>query len=183
VASEFSPDDSDAILIGLGANLPSRYGDPVATLKVALGLVQGAGVTVVGRSRVYESAPVPAAAQPWFVNGVARLESSLTAGDLLHLLHRVEARLGRVRAATNAPRCVDLDLLSYRGRVNKLWPILPHPRLAERAFVLLPLSDVAPGWRHPETGRTPAEMLNSVDPAQITRLLEPAKPDPDARQS
>lgn len=141
------------ILIGLGANLDSpRHGPPAATLEAALAALAAAGVTVAARSRWWRSAPVPVSDQPWFVNGVARLETPLGPADLLALLHRVEAEFGRVRSIPNAPRVLDLDLLDYDGLVRGAAPILPHPRLAERAFVLLPLQDVAPGWRHPVSG-------------------------------
>jgi 2-amino-4-hydroxy-6-hydroxymethyldihydropteridine diphosphokinase len=85
---------------------------------------------------------------------VAAVSTGLDAAALLALLHRVETRFGRTRRARNEPRTLDLDLLDYDGLVRSEAPILPHPRLAERAFVLLPLRDVAPAWRHPVSGRT-----------------------------
>jgi len=144
------------ILIALGANLPSdRYGPPRATLSTALAMLDSPDITVVERSSWYESAPVPASDQPWFVNAVARLESQCAPGVLLRHLHDVEAALGRVRGDTpNAPRAADLDLLDYNGWVTESgdWPQLPHPRLRERAFVVLPLAELVPDWRHPVTG-------------------------------
>lgn len=141
------------ILIGLGANLDSpRHGPPVATLETALAALAAEGATVAARSGWWRSAPVPVSGQPWFVNGVARLETALGPVDLLALLHRIEAEFGRVRSVPNAPRVLDLDLLDYDGRVRDEAPVLPHPRMHERAFVLLPLQDVAPGWRHPVSG-------------------------------
>lgn len=93
--------------------------------------------------------------------------------DLLQALHDVEAEYGRIRGARNASRTLDLDLLAYRdlvidepGGVN-----LPHPRLAERAFVLQPLAELAPCWRHPVTGLTPAEMLAGLPPGQLVERL------------
>ncbi len=162
-------------LIGLGANLPSvAYGPPRDTLEVALRILEASGVTVLARSPWYESAPVPAAAdQPNYVNGVARLSSGLDPAQLLALLHRVEGELGRVRGEVNAARPADLDLLDVDGRVSQpgAVPILPHPRLHLRAFVLLPLADVAPGWRHPVTGQGLAELLVALAPDQLCRPL------------
>lgn len=146
------------ILIALGANLPSeRFGPPRATLTAALAMLDGPEIRVTERSSWYESAPVPASDQPWFVNAVARLDSQCAPAVLLRHLHDVEAALGRVRGDTpNLPRAADLDLLDYNGWVTGPddWPQLPHPRLHTRAFVVLPLAEVAPDWHHPVTGQS-----------------------------
>ena len=152
------------ILLGLGANLPSDVGPPVATLAAALDALGAEGVRLVRRSRWYRSPPVPPSAQPSYANGVALVETTRQPADLLALLHRIEARFGRVRGEANAARSLDLDLLDYEGRVSIAGetPVLPHPRLHERAFVLLPLRDVAPDWRHPRLGRTIADLLTAI---------------------
>jgi len=133
-----------------------------------------AGVAVVARSRWYRSAPVPASPQPWFVNGVAAVATGLGPVPLLALMHRIEARFGRVRAAANAARTLDLDLLDYDGMVRGAGeaPILPHPRLHERAFVLLPLAELAPDWRHPVTGAAIAGLIAALPADQPTRPLD-----------
>lgn len=161
------------ILIGLGANLPSAAGAPRATLEAALAELAAAGVAVERRSPWYRSAPVPAAAdhQPWYVNGVAAVATSLGPVELLALLHRIEARFGRVRRRRNEARALDLDLLDYDGLTRQEAPVLPHPRLHERAFVLLPLQDVAPGWRHPVSGKTVAELISSLPGGQHAERL------------
>jgi len=99
------------ILIGLGANLPSAAGAPRATLEAALAALARDGVRLAARSRWYRSAPLPRSSQPDFVNGVAAVETRLAPRDLLALLHRIEARLGRARGEPNAARTIDLDLL------------------------------------------------------------------------
>ena len=154
------------ILIGLGANLPGAAGAPAATLAAALAALEGEGVHVVARSRWYRSAPVPASAQPDYVNGVAIVETALDPEALLALLHRIEARFGRVRRTPNAARTLDLDLLAYHDRVSDGadGPILPHPRLHERAFVLRPLAEIAPLWRHPRLGQTAASLAKNLPP-------------------
>lgn len=170
------------ILIGLGANLPSQAGPPAATLAAAIDHLADAGIVTLQRSRWFVSAPLPASDQPWFVNGVIAVATALEPAALLAELHRVEAAFGRVRgapnAAPNAARSLDLDLLAYGDRVA-VPPagaagglVLPHPRLAERAFVLLPLAEVAPSWHHPVTGRTLAELIGALDGTQIARPLE-----------
>jgi 2-amino-4-hydroxy-6-hydroxymethyldihydropteridine diphosphokinase len=163
------------ILIGLGANLLSaEFGAPPASLEAALGMLQQSGVAVTRRSRWYRTAPVPASDQPWFVNGVAAVETALDPAALLALLQAIETRFGRVRRERNAARVLDLDLLDYEGRVSKPGappPTLPHPRLAERAFVLRPLAEVAPGWRHPATGAAIDELLLRLPPGQAAEPI------------
>jgi 2-amino-4-hydroxy-6-hydroxymethyldihydropteridine diphosphokinase len=163
------------ILIALGANLSSsRHGTPQETCEAALAALQANGVRIVRRSRWYRSAPVPPSGQPPFVNGVAEVATDLPPGDLLSLLHRIEAELGRVRRERNEARVLDLDLLAYGGRISAPGevPELPHPRLADRAFVVLPLADVAPAWRHPVSGLSPAEMAARLPPGQVAEPLE-----------
>ncbi|MDX1710071.1 MAG: 2-amino-4-hydroxy-6-hydroxymethyldihydropteridine diphosphokinase [Rhodovibrionaceae bacterium] len=164
------------VLIGLGANLPHpEYGDARSTLEAALAVLEERGIRVAARSRWFRSAPVPPSDQPWFINGVAALETDLGPVDLLAQLHDIENAFGRVRREPNAPRRVDLDLLDYDGRVReggegdsrRAGPTLPHPRMAERAFVLLPLADVAPGWRHPVTGRPLEKLIEDLPGDQI----------------
>ena len=119
-------------------------------------------IKVQGVSPFYKSAPVPASDQPWFVNAVAEIETPLTPGELLEILHAVEEEMGRVRRIKNQARIIDLDLLDYNGRVlagGSGGLALPHPRMHLRHFVLQPLYDLAPGWRHPVSGQTAAELL------------------------
>ncbi len=163
------------ILIALGANLDHpRYGPPRETLEAALEALQQSGVAILGRSRWFRSAPTPPSEQPWFVNAVASAETSLSPADLLAKLHEIEAGFGRVRHRANEARVLDLDLLAYHDRESAPGesPILPHPRLAERAFVVLPLAEVAPDWRHPVSGLSAAEMANRLDPAETAEPLD-----------
>ena len=163
------------IVIGLGANLPSpRFGGPQDACEAALGALRAAGVTVLGRSRWYRSAPVPASDQPWFVNGVAEVETELSAADLLVLLHGIEQEMGRERRARDEARVIDLDLLIFGETVSgpDESPVLPHPRLAERAFVVRPLAELAPDWRHPGTGQSLAGMVRALPADQRAEPIE-----------
>jgi len=170
----------EMILIGIGSNLPSDYGPARETCAAALDILQQQEpITIVARSRWYRSSPVPMSDQPWFVNGVIAVESELDPVALLAALHRIEAVFGRpsqeARIATpNAPRTLDLDLLAYHDviRDGPEPPILPHPRLAERAFVLLPMREIAPDWRHPVDGRALADLIEALSGEGIVQPID-----------
>lgn len=163
------------ILLGLGGNLPhAKLGPPQNTLAVALEILTARGARTVRRSRWYRTAPMPDLGQPWYTNAVAELETTLDPSRLLALLLAVEAELGRVRAARNASRTLDLDLLAYHDHIqsDEATPPrleVPHPRLQERAFVLLPLAEIAPGWRHPVYGTTVPELIAALPPVQVAQ--------------
>ena len=156
------------ILIALGANLDHpRFGPPQATCEAALAALSARGISVLACSAWFRTEPVPVSDQPWFVNGVASVATSLDPAGLLSVLHEIEAEFGRVRQVRNEARLLDLDLLAYDERVSKPReaPDLPHPRMAERAFVLYPLEDLAPDWLHPVLGKT-ARALKAALPPQ-----------------
>ena len=160
------------ILIGLGANLPSQFGTPQQTLEEALRQLVEKGVTVIRCSRFWRTRPVPVSDQPWFVNAVALVESDLPAEPLLALLHDIERDFGRVRSVVNAPRVLDLDLLAYGTTVLDApgGARIPHPRMVDRAFVLLPLQDVAPDWVHPETGESLVGLIARLPADQVAEV-------------
>lgn len=163
------------ILIGLGANLPSaRHGEPKATLAAALAALEAEGVATLARSRWYRTAPMPPSDQPWFVNAVAAVATRRRPAELLALLHEIEARFGRRRdQQRNEARPIDLDLLAYDDAVvEEGGLVLPHPRLHERAFVLLPLAEVAPSWRHPRLARTVEALIADLPADQVATPME-----------
>jgi 2-amino-4-hydroxy-6-hydroxymethyldihydropteridine diphosphokinase len=159
------------ILVALGANLPSGAGSPDATLAAALASLDKRQVEIRAVSPFYVTPAWPDPADPPFINAVAEVGTRLQPVALMKLLHEVETDFGRKRSAPNAPRTLDIDLIDYEGRIEEGPPQLPHPRLAKRSFVLVPLCDIAPGWRHPVTGQTARELLTALgDVGEVRRL-------------
>ena len=161
------------ILIGIGANLPGPHGEaPLVMARAAVTALAGlAGLRLAAVSGFWESAPVPASGQPRYVNAVARLEGLAEPAALLARLHAIEAAAGRRRTQANAARPLDLDILDIDGMVRAgPDPVLPHPRMALRAFVLRPLAEVAPSWHHPLTGQAIGELLATVAAQDAARL-------------
>ncbi|MEP3112330.1 2-amino-4-hydroxy-6-hydroxymethyldihydropteridine diphosphokinase [Nisaea sp.] len=166
------------IYLGVGANLPNaQFSSPRETLEAAVADLCKRGVVPVAVSGWYESAPVPVSDQPWYVNAVYRVETEFDAVTLLANLHAIEAEYGRVRGEVNAARVIDLDLLDCRGEVRDGSDglVLPHSRMHERAFVLYPLRDLAPGWRHPVSGASIDRLIEALDPGQTIRLVGSVK--------
>lgn len=157
------------ILLALGTNLGDRW----ANLRRAVRAL--ARLMVVERvSPVYETAPWGIADQPEFLNLCLSATTTLAPEPLLAALKGLEARLGRRPGRRWGPRLIDMDLLFYDDLIWQGGGLsLPHPRLAERAFVLAPLADIAPGFRHPQSGLTVAEMAAAVDMTAVRQLAEP----------
>ena len=166
------------ILIGIGSNLAATgFISPEDTARAALVRLPAIGVSIVRCSRWYLSEPVPLSDQPWYVNAVARVETRLGPAALLRALLSLEARFGRRRGEANAARTLDLDLLDYDGRQSAgAWLVLPHPRLHERRFVLAPLAEIAPQWRHPRLAMTARQLLRRLPPGQPIRAIGEREP-------
>ena len=161
------------ILVSLGANLPAPDGTPAAgaCLAAAAALDGIAGIRLLALSQLYETEPIPPSDQPPFINAVALLAGKIDPVALLNALQRIEAAFGRRRTVLNAARTLDLDIVAMDDLVrNAPDPVLPHPRMHERAFVLTPLLDVAPDWRHPITGRSARDLLAALPGQRVFAL-------------
>lgn len=178
--------------IALGANLPSSEGLPKRTLLAALERIGGAGIKVASVSPFYQTPCFPAGNGPDYVNAAARLSSDLTPERMLERLHEIEAHFGRERKERWGMRTLDLDLIAAGDAIlpnretfeqwRSLRPdtqkstaptelILPHPRLQDRAFVLVPLRDIAADWRHPVLNRTVEEMCTALAPEALAEIV------------
>ena len=148
------------ILIALGANLTGPYGSPEETLKMAMVTLENAGVHIVAKSSIWVTKPVPASDQPLYRNAVVAVHTKRAASALLDLLHTIEADFGRVRMERNEARVLDLDLIAYGNLVIQSEDIyIPHPRMHERGFVLVPLCEIGACWTHPVLQKTAEELL------------------------
>lgn len=178
-------------MVAFGANLHVEGMTLAQTLRAAAAALTGQNIKVVRMSRLYATPCFPAGAGPDYVNAAAVVETSLDAAGLLAALHRIEADFGRDRVERWGQRTLDLDLLAMGDQVlpdaathhhwRRLPPqdqartapadlILPHPRLQDRAFVLVPLAEVAPDWRHPILGLTVSDMLAALKTAEIAAV-------------
>lgn len=159
------------ILIALGANLSSAAGGPLQTLRTSLSALSQIGVRPLSLSRAFETPAWPDPADPPFVNAVAAVETALDPAALMAALHQQEQMFGRVRSQANAPRTLDLDLIDYDGRVETGALTLPHPRMERRGFVLIPLADIAPDWRHPVSRKSVSELIGALSDAERAAIV------------
>ena len=176
-ASRFGPCVGLAF-IGLGSNLGAGGTTPAELVRQA-SVALGALGHVTARSRSWSSPAWPDARRPRYVNAAARLQTDMGPEELLTALHDLEASWGRTRTARWADRTLDLDLLDYCGMVRAAQDdsalALPHPRLHTRAFVLLPLREIAPEWRHPATGRSITALIDAL-PTESVAETHPIPP-------
>ncbi len=174
------------VVIALGANQPSPAGRPDQTILAAIAEILKKDISIQSVSRIFSTPAFPAGAGPDYVNAAISATTTMPAQDLLNILHQTEADFCRFRNGRWLARTLDIDLIAYDDAVcpgrqvlqhwmnmpledqKRLTPeelILPHPRLQDRAFVLVPMAEVAPSWRHPLTGKSVTELLAALDPA------------------
>jgi len=172
------------IIISLGSNVTSRWGDSDSTILTALKCLKGHKVQILSHSRLYRTAPYGPARQPDFTNSVASISTSLPPLALLSLFKMIESKAGRRTKYRWGPRALDIDILDYNHLIinrskpptqafkyKQLMVILPHPGIASRPFVLCPLLEIAPFWHHPISGLTPAQMLKRLTGVKMGKVL------------
>ncbi len=158
-------------VVALGSNLPGAYPTSEALLEAALAAMADFGITVRARSSWWRSAAWPDPSRPPYLNGVALARPDLPPKELLGRLQALERAFGRRRDRAHADRTLDLDLIAHgRARLDEAGLVIPHPRAAERLFVMGPLAEIAPTWRHPQSGES-AQVL-----AQRATVGADAKP-------
>jgi 2-amino-4-hydroxy-6-hydroxymethyldihydropteridine diphosphokinase len=152
-----------AVIVALGSNMPGDHPSSEALLDAALTLFPQAGLPLLARSRWWSSAAWPDPKGNDYRNGIAIVEANGPPTAVLEALFAIERQFGRARGEPNAPRTLDLDLIAYGREVSDdQGLVLPHPRAADRLFVMGPLAEIAPDWRHPVTGETAAELAASA---------------------
>lgn len=163
------------VYLALGSNIGERE----RNLQDAIDRIGGANLRVLRTSPVYETEPMERREQPWFLNLVAEAETDLFPLQLLQRAQRIEMELGRKRLAAKGPRTIDIDILLYGNFViHSARLVIPHPRLAERRFVLEPLVDLAPELRHPVSRRTMRELLSAVTGQAVRKVSFKIAPSP-----
>lgn len=152
------------VYIGIGANLvPQGYDSLFEGLEAAVKMLDSEALCLVSRSNWYVSTPVPVSDQPDFLNAVLKFTTSLSASEVLDRLHQTEQEFGRTRSVRNAARVLDLDILGFNDDIIETEALsVPHPRMAQRQFVIFPFAELAPDWRHPLSGQTMAELKSQL---------------------
>ena len=158
------------IYLALGSNLSGDFANSQQLIAAAIDNLPLCGTHVVARAPLYRSAAVGpkvnGAAQGDYINTVVAVRSVTPAVALLHRLHALEAAFGRERRLQWGPRTLDIDIVSYHDEVHGAMAQIPHPRMATRGFVLYPLRDIAPGWRHPHSKICIETLISQLSPMQ-----------------
>ena len=169
------------IYIGLGSNLSSSYGDRFKNIDMAISFIENNNINIIKQSSYYETPSYPDKSNPKFINLVIQIETNLKPENLASVLISIEEKIERKRNKKNDPRTCDIDIIDYKGqiinfKVNNLDFSVPHKNLSSRNFVLYPLKEIAPNWKHPKTNdliNFLIDKLSNEDKKSIFKIKKP----------
>ena len=165
------------IFLGLGSNLSSKFGDRFTNINLAISFLEGYGIKVIKKSNFYETPSYPNKENPKFINAVILVETTLPPVDLMSVLIFIEEKLGRKRDKKNDPRTCDIDIIDYNSQIlnlkfNNLELTLPHNELTKRNFILFPLQEISPNWKHPKTKEFISDLLQKLSEDDKNSILK-----------
>ena len=165
------------IFLGLGSNLSSKFGDRFANINLAISFLEGYGIRVIKKSNFYETPSYPNKENPKFINAVILVETTLPPVDLMSVLLFIEEKLGRKRDKKNDPRTCDIDIIDYNSQIlnlkfNNSELTLPHNDLSKRNFILFPLQEISPNWKHPKTKEFISDLLQKLSEDDKNSILK-----------
>ena len=168
------------IILSLGSNLPSHFGNRFDNLKFAMSFLEGYGILIDKKSSFYETPSYPDKNNPKFVNIVISVKTDLSPVDLISVLIYIEEKLGRRRNKKNDPRTCDIDIIDYNSEVldfryNNLELVVPHKELTSRNFVLFPLQEILPNWKHPKTKEIISSLIQKLPEDDRKSILKTNK--------
>ena len=165
------------IFLGLGSNLPSKYGDRFTNINLAISFLEGYGIKVIKKSSFYETPSYPNNENPKFINVIILVETTLPPVDLMSVLIFIEKKLERKRGKKNDPRTCDIDIIDYNSQIlnlryNNLELTVPHKELTSRNFILFPLQEISPTWKHPKTKEIVSVLLQKLSEEDKNSILK-----------
>ena len=165
------------IFLGLGSNLLSKYGDRFININLAISYLEGYGIKVIKKSSFYETPSYPNKENPKFINAVILVETILPPIDLMSVVIFIEERLERKRDKKNDPRTCDIDIIDYNSQIlnlkyNNLDLTVPHKELTSRNFILFPLQEISPTWKHPKTKEIISDLLQKLSEEDKNAILK-----------
>ena len=165
------------IFLGLGSNLPSKYGDSFANINLAISSLEAYGIKVIKKSSFYKTPSYPDRENPKFINVVILVKTNLPPIDLMSVLIFIEEKLERKRVKKNDPRTCDIDIIDYNSQIlnlkyNNLDFTVPHKELTSRNFVLFPLQEISPMWKHPKTKETISNLIQKLNEESKNSILK-----------
>jgi len=165
------------IILGIGSNLPSTFGDRFRNIETAINCLNNYKIKIIKRSSFYETPSYPNVKNPKFINLVVQIETNLPPTDLASVIIFVEELLERKRSKKNDPRTCDIDIIDYKNKIlkfeyNNLQFKVPHEELSNRNFVLIPLREILPKWKHPETSDGIDKLVDKLSDEQKKSILK-----------